>query len=203
MGRFIQIKPGKKDRSYTLSSPGDHVFFLLNASGTLQITLTARNARAHIFGMYVGKNNDQFDIKTVQHHGKGATYSDLLIKGAFFQKARFSYEGLIRIEKGADGAHAYQKNQNLMMSDACYVDSRPFLEILANDVFCTHGSTTGRVNPEELYYLATRGIAKKNAERLLIEGFFGELFERMEQVLPKKNIHTLRKKAMTLLETHG
>jgi Fe-S cluster assembly protein SufD len=199
MKKLIVVPQSKKERTYTISSPGDYVFFLMNAQGKLIVNIKGAKANAYIFGMYVGRKTDTFQIQTVQHHLVGNNISDLFVKGVFFDKSRFEYEGLIRIEKGANGSHAYQKNQNFVMSDKCFVDSRPFLEILANDVFCTHGSTTGKPNQEELYYLMTRGLSKKNAESLLIEGFFNEVFWRMEDIIPEKKVRALKTKAMAML----
>ncbi|MEK7177659.1 MAG: SufD family Fe-S cluster assembly protein, partial [Patescibacteria group bacterium] len=77
-------------------------------------------------------------------------------------------------------SHAYQKNKNLILSSGVYVDSRPFLEILANDVFCTHGSTTGKINEESLFYLKSRGLNQKMAEELYISGFIQEIFDKIK-----------------------
>src|SRR3990167_1751845 len=99
----------------------------------------------------------------------------------FYDESKFIYQGLIRIEKEAQKSKAYQKNQNLMMSDKCFVDSRPFLEILANDVYCTHGSTTGKLNQNEIYYLMTRSLDKNSAKKLLVDGFIQEIPEKIKQ----------------------
>ena len=95
---------------------------------------------------------------------------------------------MIGLEKSAQKSHAYLKNQNLIMSDKSFVDSRPFLEILANDVFCTHGSTTGRLNEEQIYYLQTRNLEKKQAEDLLIKGFISEILDKISMYEPKKRL---------------
>src|SRR3989338_1146295 len=107
---------------------------------------------------------------------------NLFIRGVFFDESKFLYQGLIRIEKNAQKSHAYQKNQNLIMSKNCFVDSRPFLEILANDVFCTHGSTTGGLNEEQLYFLQSRGLEKAQAAELLVLGFVDDLLGKMRDL---------------------
>ena len=103
-----------------------------------------------------------------------------MIKGVFDGSSRFIYQGLIKIEKSGQKSHAYQKNKNLILSSGVYVDSRPFLEILANDVFCTHGSTTGKINEESLFYLKSRGIDQKNAEQLYVSGFIQEVIDKIK-----------------------
>ena len=138
-------------------------------------------------GVYIGKGKDEFSLSTVQHHKVGESVSDLLVKGVFTDQARFFYQGLIRIEKEAQKSHAYQKNQNLVLSPKVFVESRPFLEILANDVFCTHGSTTGQLSKDELFYLKARGIDEEKAKKLLVEGFIKEVFDKMEREAGKRD----------------
>ena len=96
-------------------------------------------------------------------------------------RSKFHYEGLIRIDKKAQKSNAYQKNQNLVMSKEVFVDSRPYLEILANDVRCTHGSTTGQLDKEQLYFAKTRGLSNEVAQKMLLEGFIGDIFNKMEE----------------------
>lgn len=176
--KFINV--GQLGQSeFAITKPEKIVFYLENFSGTLDIDIQHENAEVFIFGLYVGRNSDKFDVKTIQRHSVGNSLSDLLIKGVFFDKSKFTYEGLIRIEKGAQLSNAYQKNQNLVMSDKTFVDSRPFLEINANDVRCTHGSTTGQLNREQLLYLHTRGLAPKKAEEVLVQGFIGDVKQKM------------------------
>lgn len=171
-----------KIEKYTIDKKGRHIFFLFNKSGKLEIEINSPQAEVYIFGLFIGRNNDNFKLETVQHHKKGNNFSNLLIKGVFFDRSKLIYQGLIRIEKEAQKSHAYQKNQNLIMSKDCFVDSRPFLEILANDVFCTHGSTTGKLDKKQIYYLQSRGLSGKKAEQLLIEGFINDLFEKIREV---------------------
>jgi Fe-S cluster assembly protein SufD len=128
--------------------------------------------------MFEGRGADEYRIHTVQHHIAPNSTSNLLIKGVFNDHSKFHYTGLVKIDKGAQQSHAYQKNQNLLMSPGAYVQSEPFLEILANEVFCTHGSTTGKINEEELTYLASRGVEREKAKELIIEGFFHEVSSR-------------------------
>lgn len=183
MKNFINLNKEKIDK-VILDTPGDYTVFFHNLSGKYYFELAAANVNLDIFGLYTGKNADRFTIETIQHHKAPSSTSNLLIKGVFEDESKFIYQGLIRIEKKAQKSHAYQKNQNLILSPGCFVDSRPFLEILANDVFCTHGSTTGKLNTDQLYYLETRGIKEKDARKLLTEGFVNDIYEKINNKLP-------------------
>ena len=191
MTSFVNVSNSKKTK-YIVGKPGKHVFFLFNYSGRLHIEIKSRDAEVFIYGIYIGRGTDNFKLESVQHHLVGQNVSDLLIKGVFFDESKFIYEGLIRIEKKAQKSNAYQKNQNLLMSPKVFVDSRPFLEILANDVRCTHGSTTGRLDAEQIYYLRSRGLDMKKAEKVLIDGFIEDVFNKME-ALGYKNAPSLKK----------
>ncbi len=181
--QFIDIAKSKKN-NFRLTKKGKYVFFMHNLSGKVVIELNGSGIDCQIYGLYVGKGKDNFQLKTIQHHNAPGSTSNLLVKGVFYDESRFIHEGLIRIEKKAQKSKAYQKNQNIIMSDRCFVDSRPFLEILANDVFCTHGSTTGKLNKEQLYYLGTRGVENKQAEKLLLDGFINEIFTKIKEDVP-------------------
>src|SRR3989344_7821507 len=178
---FIDVSKEKKEK-YVVEKQGKYVFFLHNISGKIYIEIQKPNTEVYIFGLFIGRNNDVFKLETVQHHRAGNSFSNLLIKGVCFDRSKFIYEGLIRIEKKAQKSHAYQKNQNLVMSKDCFVDSRPVLEILANDVFCTHGSTTGGLNEEQLYFLQSRGLEKAQAAELLVRGFVDDLLGKMRDL---------------------
>ena len=171
---FLNINEEKREK-FIFNKPGKYIVFFQNLSGKFIFELKEKGINLDIFGLFVGKNGDQFKVETIQRHISPESTSNLLIKGVFYDESKFIYQGLIRIEKEAQKSHAYQKNQNLILSDKCFVDSRPFLEILANDVFCTHGSTTGKLNQNQIYYLQTRTLDKNAAEDLLIAGFIREI----------------------------
>ena len=182
--QFININKEKKEH-YIFDKKGEtNVVFFHNLSGKLSFEIKSSGVKLYIFGLYTGKNTDEYHIKTVQHHRAPDSSSDLLIKGVFQDHTKFIYQGLIRLEKEAQRSHAYQKNQNLLVSKGVFVDSRPYLEILANDVFCTHGSTTGKLNKEALLYVQTRGLTRGQAKEVLVEGFIQELFQNIQQKYP-------------------
>lgn len=155
--------------------PGDYVVYFENLTGELYFDISAERVNLEIYGLYVGRKSTEYKISTYQNHLKPDSTSNLLIKGVFYDESQIYYRGLIRIEKKAQRSHAYQKNQNLMMSERVFVESKPYLEILANDVFCTHGSTTGRLNQDQLFYAKTRGLGEKEAEDMLVEGFISDI----------------------------
>ncbi len=182
--RFIHLKH-HSNKELTFSSAGTYVIFFHNISGKVHVKIQSPNIQVYIFGLFTGEKKDEFHIETIQEHLVGNSFSDLLIKGVFRDAAKLSYQGLIKIEKGAQQSHAYQKNQNLILSSEAFVDSRPFLEIQANDVFCTHGSTTGKLNNDQLFYLQARGLTQTQAKELLVEGFIQELYEKIHQIYPE------------------
>lgn len=198
---FTDISKTEK-QTFRITKPGAHVFFVYNTSARVDVDIQTKDAQVYIYGLYLGKDNVSYELFTTQHHAVGNSTSNLLIKGAFFDTSKFTYEGLIRIDKNAQKSHAYQKNQNIIMSDGAVVDSRPFLEILANDVFCTHGSTTGRLDKNQLYYLVSRGVQKKEAETLLLHGFLHDIFGKIESVGIRKNeIEEYKKKVEIILKS--
>lgn len=180
---FIDLNKKGKEH-IVLDKPGDYVVFMHNLSGKFAIELAERNINVDIFGLFTGKGTEQFHIETIQHHTAPDSTSNLFIKGVFDDESKFFYQGLIRIEKSAQKSHAYQKNQNLILSPKTFVESKPYLEILANDVFCTHGSTTGRLNAEQVFYAKSRGLSESKAKSLLIDGFINEIYYKIKEKVP-------------------
>src|SRR3989344_3004419 len=164
----------------TFDKPGDYTVFFQNLSGEFDFKIKSSGVNLDILGLFVGKKSDNFELKTNQYHISPGSTSNLLIKGVFNDQSKFIYQGLIKIEKSGQKSHAYQKNKNLILSEKVYVDSRPFLEILANDVFCTHGSTTGKINDESLFYLKSRGLNQITAEKLYVNGFIQEIIDKIK-----------------------
>ena len=145
----------------------------------IEASLVGPGSNAELKALYFASGNQFFDFHTLQDHQVGNTRSDLLFKGALQDVARTVYAGLIRIEKHAARSDAYQANRNLVLSDKAKATSIPMLEIDNNDVRCTHGATVGPVDPEHLFYLRSRGIPEPTAKRMLIQGFFGDVLDRI------------------------
>src|SRR3989338_1733753 len=191
--QFLEIK-NQKQYQMSFDKKGEtYVVFFHNISGKLTFEITNTDIKLYIFGLYTGKNTDVFHIETIQHHLAQRSLSDLFIKGVFEDSSKFIYQGLIRLEKAAQKSHAYQKNQNIILSPGVFVDSRPFLEILANDVFCTHGSTTGKLSQDEILYSQTRGLDKKTAEKMLVSGFIEEIYLKLRQIMPSADLSSYNK----------
>jgi Fe-S cluster assembly protein SufD len=145
----------------------------------VEASLVGPGSSAELKGIYFASGEQFFDFHTLQDHQVGNTTSDLLFKGALQDTARAVYAGLIRIEKGAARSDAYQANRNLVLSEHAKATSIPMLEIDNNDVRCTHGATVGPVDPMSMFYLQSRGIPETTAKRMIVQGFFGEVLERI------------------------
>lgn len=143
--------------------------------------LRGHNAQSEMIGVIFGNHKQHFDNHTEHIHAVGNTYSDMDFKVVLEDRARSAYTGLIRIELEARNSEAYQENRNLMLDPECRAESIPELEILNQDVRCTHGATVGPIDEEQVYYLQTRGLGRRDAERLIVEGFFGPALDRIQE----------------------
>src|ERR671921_474203 len=142
--------------------------------------LTAAGGDSEMLGLYFADSNQVIDHHTLQDHISPNAHSDLLYKGALRDESLTVFSGLIRVEPGAQKTDAYQTNRNIILgTDDAFAVSLPRLEILADDVRCSHGSTTGQVDETELFYLMSRGIPRREAEKLVVFGFFGEVTSRI------------------------
>ena len=149
------------------------------AKANSYFNLAGPGSQAYVHGFMFGDQRQHFHLHTLQRHLVDHTTSDLLIKGCLKDRARSIYQGLIQVSEGAQRTDAYQANRNLLLSDTARADSIPGLEILANDVRCTHGATIGHVDPEQMYYLMARGLPRVEAQRLIVEGFFAPVLDRI------------------------
>jgi len=143
------------------------------------VDLAGRGAVAKVSGFYFADGFQHLDMDTEQNHLMPDTTSDLLYKGAVTGSARSVWQGNILVAKGANGTDGYQANRNLILSRDARADSIPGLEILADDVKCTHGATVGKVDAEQLFYLRSRGLKEFDARHLIVEGFFEPIMERI------------------------
>jgi Fe-S cluster assembly protein SufD len=184
MYKFIQVIEGKNEREFQVKA-GTKLAIVLtavhvgNAQVTLRVRLVGRGAAVTITGIIIGGGEEKVSLHTMQIHEAPETTSDLLIKTVLSDHAVCLYDGGIRVEKKAQKTDAYQRNENLLLSEKAYVESKPSLEILANDVRCTHGATVGSVDPEQVWYLATRGISGTQSEHLIAAGFIQSALDRV------------------------
>jgi len=146
----------------------------------IQNDLAGRGATSRVTGAYFADGEQHLDFDTFQEHIAPDTESDFAFKGALRDTATAVWRGMIRVERDAQKTNAYQECRNLMLSPEAHAVPIPGLEILANDVRCTHGATVGRVDREQLFYLMARGLPRAEAERLIVRGFFQDVLDRIE-----------------------
>jgi len=197
----IHVGPAANLRFVELQSWGEHVWnfsherarverdahldWIFGAVGSRltknfsDLDLSGTGASGRMSGFYFTDGVQHLDHDTQQNHLAPHTTSDLLFKGALKDRSRSVWQGMIYVAPGAQKTDGYQANRNLTLSPQARADSIPGLEILADDVRCTHGATVGKIDPDHLFYLQSRGIPRKEAERLIVEGFFDPIMQRI------------------------
>ncbi len=143
------------------------------------LDLTGQGAEGRFSGFYFASERQHLDHDTQQNHLAPNTMSDLLYKGALIDQSRSVWQGMIYVAPEAQKTDGFQANRNLILSKKARADSIPGLEILADDVRCTHGATVGQLEELPIYYLMTRGFPREEAERMMIDGFFAPIMERI------------------------
>lgn len=197
----IQVGQGANLRFVELQSWGEHVWnftherakvgrdgnldWIFGSIGShltknfTELDLVGEGAVGRMSGFYFTDGVQHLDHDTQQNHLAPHTTSDLLFKGALKDKSRSVWQGMIYVAQGAQKTDGYQANRNLTLSPEARADSIPGLEILADDVRCTHGATVGKIDPELIFYLRSRGLPYADAERLVVEGFFDPIMQRI------------------------
>lgn len=173
------------DESLTLSIVAFHPH---TKEANYTVRLKGKGARAKIIGLVVGRDSNEFNLHTLQIHEAPETTSDLLVKSVLAGNAQFHYDGAIRVDRQAQKTDAYQRNENLLLSEGAHAESKPTLEILANDVRCTHGATVGAISKEELWYLASRGISDESGKKLIVGGFLESAIEKISDTIQQGGI---------------
>ncbi len=143
------------------------------------VALVGPGAQTQVNGVMFTEGKQHLAYHTLQHHEAPNCKSDLRYKGALQDKSRVVWRGMIKVDPDAQRTDGYQRNDNLMLSEEARADSIPGLEIEADDVRCTHGATTGRVDDEQIFYCLTRGLTREEAIRTIVTGFFQEVFDRI------------------------
>jgi Fe-S cluster assembly protein SufD len=143
------------------------------------VALVGAGAETQVNGVMFTEGKQHLSYHTSQHHRAPACKSDLLYKGALQDESRIVWRGMIQVDPGAQKTDAYQRDDNLMLSEHARADSIPGLEIQADDVRCTHGATGGRVDEEQIFYARTRGLTRNEAVRMIVAGFFQQVFDRI------------------------
>jgi Fe-S cluster assembly protein SufD len=143
------------------------------------LNLIGRGAIGKMSGFYFSNGKQHLDHDTQQNHLAPNTTSDLLFKGALLGESRSVWQGMIYVDPKASKTDGYQANRNLVLSQKARADSIPGLEILTDDVRCTHGSTIGKIDQDLVFYLQSRGLNRKDAEKMIVEGFFDPIMQRI------------------------
>jgi len=146
----------------------------------IQNDLSGPGGTSRVTGAYFADGDQHLDYDTFQEHIAPNCESDFAFKGALRDHATAVWRGMIRVEPEAQKTNAYQECRNLMLSPTAHAVPIPGLEIMANDVRCTHGATVSRVDREQLFYLMTRGLPRAEAERMVVRGFFQNVLDRIE-----------------------
>jgi Fe-S cluster assembly protein SufD len=168
----------------TVGRDGEVDWVVLGLGGTraksrIESYLADQGANAKVTGAYFLAGSEHADYDTTQEHAAPNTTSDLYFKGVLTDHARAVWRGVIRVDKHAQKTDAYQENRNLLLSHDAHADSIPGLEIQANDVRCTHAATIGQIDRLQLFYLMSRGLSRKQAERVIVRGFFQPVLDRI------------------------
>jgi len=147
----------------------------------METNLAGPGASAKVTGAYASHERQHLDFDTTQEHAAPGTTSDLAFRGVLLDRSTAVWRGIIRVDPGAQQTDAFQESRNLLLSKRAHADAIPGLEIEANDVRCTHAAAIAQVDPEQLYYLMSRGLDREAATRLVIDGFLQALVERFEE----------------------
>lgn len=153
------------------------------ARAEVESRMEGPGAESEMLGLYFGDEGQHYNQYTLQHHASHHAFSDVLFKGALRDDSSAVYSGIIVVDPGAQKTDAYQTNRNLLLDRDASAVSIPQLEIAANDVKCSHGSTTGPVPEDQRFYLMSRGLKPEVAEHVLVTGFLHEVMSRV--TLPK------------------
>ncbi len=166
----------------------------------IQIDLTQPGAEAKVAGLYIPSDHQQVEFETRQNHLSPNTTSDLLFKGVLLNESSSLFRGMIYVAPKAVKTDGYQANRNLILGPKAHADSLPGLEILADDVQCSHGATIGNIDPEELFYLQTRGLGKGDARQLIVQGFLDPIIQRIPLETERIRIQKRIERKMSLIQ---
>jgi Fe-S cluster assembly protein SufD len=186
----IQINTTTAERAASALSLNVHLGGAYSRFESLS-RLTGEGARSDLLAVSVADGTQEFDARTLQDHLSPHTTSDLLYKNALTGRTRNTFGGLIRVEPHAHFTDAYQTVRNLLLSDDAEANSMPGLEILADNVKCSHGATSGQINEDEMFYLLARGIPLPVAKQLLVSGFLNEVVDRLDHPAITAFVHEL------------
>ena len=158
--------------------------------------LKGQGSYGEIVGVFLASDQQRLDISTSSIHEGKATVSDIVTKGVITDEAKALSRGLVKINENASEANGYEQQDALLLSEKAEADAIPNLEINNNDVKCSHGSTIGQINKEQLFYLQTRGLTKKQAEKKIVEGYFSPIIAKFKNKVIQENVEKAIAKAL-------
>ena len=178
--QYLRLEAGEERMLTLVVPPG--------AGGRLvmEADLVGPGASLDLAGLYLCPDDERLDLRLLVRHTSGGCVSRQLFKGLVGGTARASFDGLVYVAQDAQKTQAYQENHTILLSDTARVESRPQLEIYADDVQCSHGATTGYLNPDELFYLRSRGIPEAEARRLQMVAFLAPVLRRLPEPLTEE-----------------
>ena len=172
--RSLEVQSGQKAEMVLLVLPG------VSCDIKLDVRLAGEGAEANIYGAYVCAGQEKVKIAVDMHHDLPHCNSRQLFKGVAGGMSKVDFYGKIIVAKGAQRTEAYQENHNILLTDGAKVDTKPQLEIYADDVKCSHGATIGRLNEEEQFYMRSRGITLEDAKVLQMISFIAPVLENIK-----------------------
>ncbi len=173
LARSIEVQPGQRKDMVLLILPG------VSCDLKMDVTLAGEGAEANIYGAYVCGSDEKVRIAVDMHHDHPHCNSRQLFKGIAGGTSKVDFYGKIIVAQDAQKTEAYQENHNILLSDGAKVDTKPQLEIYADDVKCSHGATIGRLNEEEQFYMRSRGISLEDAKVLQMISFIAPVLENI------------------------
>ena len=180
--RNIEVQSCQRKDMVLLVYPG------VSCDIRLDVKLAGEGAEANIYGAYVCGGDEKVNIAVDMHHDLPHCNSRQLFKGIAGGKSRVDFYGKIIVAKDAQRTEAYQENHNILLSDDAKVDTKPQLEIYADDVKCSHGATIGRLNEEEQFYMRSRGITLEDAKVLQMISFIAPVLENIDDESQRETI---------------
>ena len=154
----------------------------------LEIDIDGEGCEVDIAGMYICSGHEDVRFNINVRHNCGGSVSRQLFKGIVGGRSRAEFDGLIYVKRDAQQTKAYQENHNILLTDTARVETRPQLEIYADDVECSHGATTGYLNPDEQFYMRSRGIPEAEARRLQMISFLAPVLDRLPEELREEAV---------------
>ncbi len=193
LARTVDVKSGERVDMVLLVYPG------VSCDVRLDVNLLGEGAEANLYGAYVCGSSEKVNIAVDMHHDVPHCNSRQLFKGIAGGASRVDFYGKIIVAKDAQRTEAYQENHNILLSEEAKIDTKPQLEIYADDVKCSHGATIGRLNEEEQFYMRSRGISLEDAKVLQMISFIAPVLENIEDEAEREAVASQFEESIRLL----